>query len=182
MNAMGGCCCNRNRKPWTKTVTLSFMRSELIHDIGNYAYVEGDVTVSQDNGHDRHQVFDIVQEGNVERITRVLDLTFAQVSELCYPYTKADVDEDTSATDIYDEAYAYTLDMKVPDDFSNTTVRLLKEQVHELLVTTALADWLGVTKPEAQATWLARAEKARDGIKGVLFARGGRRRRTLSPF
>lgn len=176
-----GCCCNKNRRKWKKTATLTFHRSELIHDIGNYAYVEADM-MKTDDEHDRHQVFDIVQDGNVERVTRVLDLTFAEINELCYPYTKMNIDDGASDSDIYDEAYVYNIDLRLPDDFSQTTFKLLKELIHELLVCSVLADWLSITKPEAEANWLRKIESVRDRIKGVLFARGGRTRRTLSPF
>lgn len=178
-----GCCCNKNknRKKWTKTVTLTFFRCELLHDIGNIAYVEADVMKTNDE-HDRHQVFDIVQDGNVERVTRVLDLAFAAIDEFCYPYTKVNITDGASANDMYDEAYSYNIEMRVPDDFSETTFRLMKELIHELLVCSVLADWLSITKPEAEANWQRKIEGLKDRIKGVLFARGGRTRRTLSPF
>lgn len=176
-----GCCRNKNQRPWTKTVTLTFLRSELLHDIGNNAYVEADV-MKTDDEHDRHQVFDIVQDGNVERVTRVLDLTFAEINELCYPFTKTDVEDGTWDSDRYKEDYEYNIYMKVPDDFSQTTVLYLKELIHELLTCRVMADWMSITKPEAEANWLRKVESVRDRIKSVLFSRTGRTRRTLSPF
>ena len=71
----------------TKTVTLTFKRSALIYDIENYAFVEGDVMHS-DNEHAKHQVFDIAQDGNVDRVTRMLNLAYSECVEIMYPYTK----------------------------------------------------------------------------------------------
>lgn len=178
---MGCCRRNKNQRPWTKTVTLTFLRSELLKDIGNNAYVEADV-MKTDDEHDRHQVFDIVQDRNVERVTRVLDLTFAEVNELCYPFTKADVEDYTSDTNIYEEAYEYTICMNVPNDFSQTTVVLLKQLIQELLTCRVLEDWFSITKPESAANWGQKAENVRIRINRALFARTGRTRRTLSPF
>ena len=60
-------------KERTKKITLRFKREELLYDCKNYAYVEGDV-MKTDDAHDRHQVQDIAEVGNVDRLTRVFDL------------------------------------------------------------------------------------------------------------
>ena len=60
-----------------KSVRLTFKREELLYDIRNNAYVEGDVMQVND-AHDRHQVQDIGEEGNIDRVTRVLDLAHAE--------------------------------------------------------------------------------------------------------
>jgi hypothetical protein len=117
--------------------------------------VEADV-MKTDDDHQRHQVFDVTQEGNVERVTRVLDLTFAEINELCYPFTKMNIDDGASDSDFYNEAYAYNIDMRLPDGFSETTFKLLKEYVHEMLVSRVLADWFSITYPEKSAVWLAK--------------------------
>ena len=84
-----GCCCRNRNNPdnWKKTSVLTILRPELLQDIAGMGYVEGDM-IKTDDEHDRHQVQDIVEDGNVERVTRVLDLTFAEITELMYPYTK----------------------------------------------------------------------------------------------
>ena len=48
-----------------KTVTLVFRREQLLYDISNYAFVEGDI-MGEDAEHARHQVKDIAEEGNVD--------------------------------------------------------------------------------------------------------------------
>ena len=41
--------------PRTKTVTLNFKRTEILDDLKQYSYVEGDILKTQDE-HDRHQI------------------------------------------------------------------------------------------------------------------------------
>lgn len=61
-----GYCCKKLQQ--TKTVTLTFKRSELLYDVENCSFVEGDI-METENEHARHQVFDIGQSGNVNRVT-----------------------------------------------------------------------------------------------------------------
>lgn len=82
----------------TKTVKLTFKREELLYDIRNNAYVEGDV-MQANTEHDRHQVQDIGEDGNIDRVTRVLDLAHAECAEALFPYTKENVEQETEMDD-----------------------------------------------------------------------------------
>lgn len=168
-------------KPRTKSVTLTFKREEILYDCRNYAYVEGDTMKTQDE-HDRHQVMDIGEDGNIDRVTRVLDLAFADCVELCYPYSKVEVTDETALDDTLQERDTLVLNMLVPDDFSQTTVELLRRLIHELLVYKVMADWTSHTKPESEEKWAKKAEEAEGKISSSLNYRVGRVRRTLSPF
>jgi hypothetical protein len=168
-------------KARTKTVTLTFKRDEILYDCKNYAYVEGDTMKTQDE-HDRHQVMDIGEDGNIDRVTRVLDLAFAECVELCYPYSKEEVEDTTAADDTLEERDAMVLRMVVPDDFSQTTVELLRRLIHELLVYKVMADWTSHTKPESEEKWAKKAGEVEEKITSSLNYRVGRVRRTLTPF
>lgn len=168
-------------KPRTKSVTLTFKREEILYDCRNYAYVEGDTMKTQDE-HDRHQVMDIGEDGNIDRVTRVLDLAFADCVELCYPYSKVEVTDETALDDTLQERDTLVLNMLVPDDFSQTTVELLRRLIHELLVYKVMADWTSHTKPESEEKWAKKAEEVEGKISSSLNYRVGRVRRTLSPF
>lgn len=82
----------------TKTVKMTFKREELLYDIRNNAYVEGDV-MQVKTEHDRHQVQDIGEDGNIDRVTRVLDLAHAECEEALFPYTKENVEQETEMDD-----------------------------------------------------------------------------------
>lgn len=168
-------------KPRTKTVTLTFKREELLYDCKNLGYIEGDVMRTQDE-HDRHQVMDIGEDGNVDRVTRILDLAIAQCVEMCYPYSKLPVEDVTEMDDTLTETNAYVVQLLVPDDFSQTTVTLLERLIHELLVCRVMADWMSITKPESKANWEGKIEGLEAEILGNLNSRCGRVRRTQTPF
>ena len=82
-------CCIENEGEKLK-VTLTFKRAELLYDIKNCAYVESHV-MTPDTEHARHMVADVGEEGNVDRVTRVLDLYVSLCRELLYPWAKKDI-------------------------------------------------------------------------------------------
>lgn len=168
----------------TKTVTLQFLRDELLNDIDQYGYVEGDV--QRDDAehlkHGKHQTQDITQDGNIDIVTRHLDLALAHCREVLFPYSKQPVADYTEMDDVLTETAYYTIELNVPADFSQTTVDLLEQLIHNLLVYYALWGWLSITKPEAADKWLAKANALEDEIKRSLARRCGRTRRPLRPF
>lgn len=166
----------------TKTVKLLFKRSELLYDIKNYAYVEGDV-MQVNTEHDRHQVQDIGETGNIDRVTKVLDLAYAESVEALFPYTKQDVEQvtemDNMPTVVYDEepsdeggdevftnekpeetkSQDYEIQLLVPDAYSKTTVTLLVRYIHEYMVCRVLADWMSITNPHRHRSGKRRSKK-----------------------
>lgn len=117
-------CCSDNQRQ-TKSVTLTFKRSELIYDAENYSFVEGDI-MKTDDVHARHQVFDIGQKGNIDRVTRVLNLAHAECVEMLFPYTKTEIGETQENFDnVLTAPEAYDIVLNLPVGFSMTTVQLL---------------------------------------------------------
>ena len=171
-------------KKRTKTVTLTFYREQLLYDIKNLAYVEGDV-LPDEAQHSKHQVQDIGEDGNIDRVTRMLDLALAHCVEVLYPFSKADVESGLVLNDNLTETATYTVTLLVPDDFSDTTAKYLEQLIHNLLVYYVLADWMSianVANPNSAANWAAKAQDTEDEIKGKLNARTGRVRKFQSPF
>ena len=173
-------CCNNSANN-TKQAILRFERKELLADIKNYAYIEWD-TMKRDNDHDRHMVADIVEKGNVERVTRVLDLTFAHIVELCYPYTKKWAKPKSSRDDEYEEEDEYVMYMTIPETFSETTLNYLEKLIHNLLVNAVLADWFSMTKPESAANWATKTNALEDAIVTSLTHRYRPLTRKSSPY
>lgn len=170
----------RDDKGYNKHVTLNFLRDQLLYDIGNLGYVEGHI-LPDDQEHARHVTSDIIEDGNVDRITRILDLVHAEAEELLYPYTKR---KTTCVDDRYDPLInreCYVIDMHVPDRFSSTTSRLLETLIHEWMVAAALADWLGITNERAAQKWKARAEEMRLSVMDVK-GHHGVMTRPMHPF
>jgi hypothetical protein len=175
----------------TKTVKLLFKRSELLYDIKNYAYVEGDV-MQVNTEHDRHQVQDIGETGNIDRVTKVLDLAYAESVEALFPYTKQDVEQvtemDNMPTVVYDEeseetkSQDYEIQLLVPDAYSKTTVTLLVRYIHEYMVCRVLTDWMSITNPPSAPKWKEKEQEMLEAMKEAVNFRTKRVRRTQTPF
>lgn len=172
--------CSHDRDTGTIEVVLSFKRDELLYDIRNAAYVEGSVLES-DNNHVRHTIQDVGEEGNVDRITRVMSLAVAKCKETLYAYTKQDVYL-SELDDELQEPGVYGIVMKVPEGFSQTTLFLLEQLIHEYIVCSALADWLSITYPAKADAWAIKANDAETEIRCNLLTRRGYTRRSLRPF
>ena len=173
-------CCNNQQQ--TKPVTLTFKRSELLYDAANYSFVEGDI-MKADDDHARHQVFDITEKGNIDRVTRVLNLAHTECVEMLFPYTKEEIADGQEA--LNNEMTApeeYLIVLNLPAGFSFTTVRLLQNLIHEYLVCRVLADWMSITNPSSEDNWERKFNDLKTKIKTSLVSRTGKVRRKLTPF
>lgn len=164
------------------SATLIFKRAELLYDAENYSFVEGDI-LNEDDEHSRHQVFDIGQSGNVDRVTRVLNLAHSECVEMLYPYTKEEIpDEQEALDDILVAPDDYKIELTLPEGFSLTTFKLLMHLIHEYLVCRVLADWMSITNPKSQANWEDKMHSLKTKIQTSLVSRSGKVRRKLKPF
>lgn len=166
----------------TKSVKLILKRKELLYDVENYSFIEGDIMKTEDD-HERHQVFDIGQNGNVDRVYRILNLAFSECVEMLYPYTKEDLDEEQKGfDDVLDAPEEYIIELTLPDGFSMTTVKLLKHLIHEYLVCMVVADWMSITNKSSQANWEDKISRLKTKIQTSLVSRTGKIRRMMKPF
>lgn len=160
-------------------VKIVLNRGELLYDCSNRAYVEADVMeVGQ---HGRHHLFDISDEGNVDIVGRIMDLTFARCVELCFPYSKKEIEEPERDNALCDDD-EYVLSLNIPDGFSETTVRLLNKVVHELMVCRVMEYFVSVAKPERTPFYREKGDLLEADLSAALNARTGRVRRPLAPF
>lgn len=165
-----------------KEAVLTFSREQLIYDIGNYAYVQAEL-MERDEGLRRKFVGDIVQTGNVDRVTRVLDMAYTECVEMLYPYSKEETGDDKpTLDDSLPERDAYEIKLSLPVMFSLTTLHMLEHLLHEYLVCRVLADWMSITNPESEATWERKYTTLREKIRTSLVSRSGKMRRRLKPF
>lgn len=175
---------NTSTKVREKRATLKLSTEELLHDIANMAYVEGDL-VDGGNEHAAHQVRDICEDGNRERVLRVVDMAVAKCRERLYPYTREDADDGTELDNTPDEKEEHVISMLLPEDFSKTTLDYLNKLLHEYICCAALADWMTIANIENKASaaaWSAKAEEAQEQVMKIINLRRGRVRRTVSPI
>jgi hypothetical protein len=162
---MGDYCCGCKEE--TRNVSLKFMRAELLYDVKNYAYVEADVMGEPGDSkvqHAQHQLADIGEAGNIDRVSRILDVVHTAVVEMLYPFTKQEVVEE-EIDDRLIEPTEYVVEMTVPISVSKTTVKLLSRLIHEYMVYRVMADWLSIMNPAAAQGWMARAEETQAEIE-----------------
>lgn len=174
--------CNPEQNvPRTKTVTLNFKRHEILDDLKQYSFVIGDILDTNDE-HARHQIQDIAEDGNIDRVTRVMNLCISECREILFPYTKEDVDIAELRTNTLEAVEEYNIELLVPDNFSTTTVTLLEQLIHEFIVARIMADWMSITNKPETATWLEKADDALAKIRRCKNKRTGRIRRKMHPF
>lgn len=169
---------------YSKQAVLAFNRSQLLYDIKNIAYVEADVMPAKEE-HERHQVFDIAEDGNVDRVTRVMDLAVGKCKEILFPLTKTVVDEVESRDDNLKETQVYYIYLSLPQSFSKTTLDYLSKLIHEFIVYTVLVDWLSITDITNESAYQKWANKLSDVITEIGRAKSTkirRARRTQTPF
>lgn len=162
-------------------VRMAFARNELLYDIENYAYIEGHAQGDGKKPHAKHSFMDVGQEGNADRVTRLLGTLHAAVVEMLLPYTATAAREEDTGNRL-EEQREYVVEMDVPEDFPRQTVQLLSRLVHEYMVYHVLHDWAGMTFPELAGKWLEKAERAERGILRAKNHRTGTSRRKCSPF
>lgn len=159
-------------------VSLTFNTSELMYDIKNCAYIEGNIMPDDEK---KFQVRDIAEDGNNDRVTRVLNLAHAECVEMLYPYTKMDVSS-AEKDNILELPDIFKIDMNVNSGFSQTTINMLSILIHEYMVNRVVADWMSINKPESQANWEFKLEETRYKIKSAIVHRQGMIKRRLQPF
>ena len=177
---------------------MRILKKALLYDIANMAFTIADC--GDPANHSLHRVRDICEDGNIDRVSRILALAYANLLAALLPILKAPPkpgrdsdshkkdcpgDEETERSRDYYFFFRKNGAMK----FILTKERELKikEFAHEYMVCMVLADWLGVTLPEAADVWKFRAKGALEALKEesanmVRSASGASLKRRLSPF
>lgn len=164
----------------TTEVALLFKREQLLYDIRNYAFVEGDI-MADEHYHQRHAVQDVGEGGNVDRVTRVLDLAHTECAEMLYPFTKQEI-RDKVIDDRLRERKVYGIVMRVPNEFSQTTLNALEKLVHEYMVCRVVADWMSITNTQKAEVWERKVEELKAAIRNKPRLRRGPLRIGQHPF
>lgn len=157
--------CGAAQERGKRLVAVILRKEQLLYDIENCCYVEGDI-MPEEARHERHMVQDVGQAGNVDRVTRVLDLAHADILERLYPFTQREISHPLVDDRLRDKP-VYGVFLSVPESFSQTTLNLFGKLMHELLVCTAVADWLSITNPQKEETWRRKCGEVMERINQV---------------
>lgn len=137
---------------------LTIIAEEVLSDLRSAAWLESEIHPELDL-HSRHEMADICEDGNIDRVWRILGLCVAEIRVIlhrillqtgrrhCYlPYS----DDDTLLTPVH---WHFRFVANLPID----TGKLLKEKIHEFLVARVMADRTAVIISAAARVWQERA-------------------------
>jgi len=135
-----------------------------------------------EEGKGKSLVTDAGEEGNVDRITRVLNRVFNEVEQCLYSMTKVQITDNLTATDEFTVPTSYVLTLTVPYEFSTTSVNAIKDAVHEYMVDKVIADWMSIVKKDEAALWEEKGQSELDKIKHYMAQRTWPIKRKMSVF
>lgn len=179
MNCNFGRCRRQHRWP----VTIDLKRDELLYDIKNMAYVEGE-NMQDASDEMKSRVQDVCDEGNIDRVNRMLDMAYAECVEMLFAYTKRGIEPITWQNNEpkCKCCNVYSIEMQMPETMSQTTVTLLRNCVHDYMVDYVLSDWLSINYAAAAAKWTLRCVETKEKIMEAVNMRVVPVRRTQRPF
>jgi len=167
-------------------VVLVFGEDELLFDIGNVAFAQGDVARVHDNyGHDilgdsaqhyMHQFKDVVSDGNIERVRRMISVAISDVEYVLMKYVNkyidsVESDEEETENSAPDADTDYKLSITSWKPFSEVIANRLLKLVHEYIIDTVMDDWASLTYPEGQMAWTQKKQTTLGEITRVSHAR-----------
>lgn len=177
--------CNKGHK-----VMIEFQKEELVHDIKNTAYIMADSQQSDVDAKVLKNVFDVGEDGNRDKLGRILDSAVEDCRELLYRYTKMEMTcggfdsnewEECVGAPVNDED-AYYLVMRMPIGFSKTSVHTMTVYIHDYIVNECLYEWLMIVLPDAADRFWALAEDKKQKIIDASNHSTKRCRIRLHPF
>ncbi len=149
-------------------------------DIRSAAWLEQELYPDLDR-HCRHQMADICEPDNIERVWRVLATAVAEIRLDLLKILHPDTDPDTTNDILTPEVWRFEFLFKL----HSSTMTFLKEKIHEYLVASVMADRTQVIIPEAAKIWKERVYSIRSEL-GSVMATVGRAytpvRRPLWPY
>ena len=178
--------CNKGHK-----VMIELQKSELIYDIRNTAYTYADsIRSGVADSHLIHNIYDVAEDGNRDKLARILDSTIEDCREVLYRFTKMEMLGSGFDSNEWEECIgsptneeeAYYLALRLPKGFSSTSVHTMTVYIHDYIVNQALYEWLMVVYPEGADRFWALAEEKKEKIKNASNRSAVRARIRLHPF
>lgn len=178
-------CCNGYK------VMIEMQKDELVFDIKNTAYSFAD---SQRNAsvdeHSLHQVFDVGEDGNRDKLARLLDSAVEDCKEFLFRFCKLEMKGSGFDSNEWEECIgsptneeeAYYIALRMPQGFSKTSIHTMTTYLHDYIVYQSLYEWLMIVYPDGAERFLTLAEEKKQKIKDAANRSAGRSRIRLHPF
>lgn len=170
---------------------VELQKEELVFDIKNTAYIFADSYVNPDvDIRQLKNAFDIGEEGNRDKLARILDSTVEDCREMLFRFAKHEMVGGAFESNEWEECIgsptndeeAYYLAMLIPNGFSHTSLHSMAVYIHDYIVNEALYEWMMLILPEAADRFWALAEDKKQKIKDASNRSTGRSRIRLHPF
>ena len=148
-------------------MNIKIKKQSLIYDISNLAFVIADS--GNPASHALHRLRDICQEGNIDRVARILGLAYTIVLDAISSVlikTPFGLNRDFSSS-VKDYIFNFSKDPSVKDILTGEFILHLKENIREFMICMVLADWLAVTYPEFSELWRKKADATLERIRGI---------------
>ena len=134
---------------------LCIKSSEVFADIRSAAWLESHLHPELDRNR-RHEMADICEKDNIERVWRVLGIAIAEIrlalQRILTPEKDISLENDLDCP----ESWLFSLRFQLP----SSSLTYIKEKIHEHLVAAVMADRSAVIIPTAAAIWQERASGA----------------------
>lgn len=141
---------------------LIIKSDEVVADIKSAAWLEAELHPEL-NLHRRHEMADICETGNIERVWRILAIKIAEIRlallKILLPEKRLSQTNDLQNSTSWHFRFLFPL----PKD----TLLFIKEKIHELLVAAVMADRSAVIIPAAAPFWKDREEAALRALQNL---------------
>lgn len=141
---------------------LVILSSEIFADIRSAAWLESELHPELDR-HRRHEMADICEKGNVDRVWRVLGVGVAEIRlallKLLCPQCLISTVNELECPASWHFRFAVPLQEATPV--------YIKEKIHEYLVASVMADRTSVIIPQGASVWSDRADMALAALREV---------------
>lgn len=170
---------------------VELQKEELVYDIKNTAYIYADTLSGGDTDpHSIHNIYDVAEDGNRDKLARILDSAVEDCKEMLFRFTKMEMAGGGFDSNEWEECVgapcneeeAYYLAMRMPQGFSKTSVHTMTVYIHDYIVNQALYEWLTLVYPNGADRFWSLAEEKRQKIKDASNRSATRCRIRLHPF
>lgn len=151
---------------------MEILTNEVIADIRSAAWLESELHPELDRHH-RHEMADICEDGNIERVWRVLALAEVEVrlalSRILHEKEAAKKDNGLECPEIWQFLFLPGL--------APSVLSFIREKIHEYMVARVMADRAGVIIMASAEIW---EERGKDALLALNQAAAGARLSTGS--
>ena len=135
---------------------------EVLDDIRSAAWLESELHPELDR-HRRHEMADICEKDNVERVWRVLGIAIAEIrlalQKILSPQCRISLANDLERPESWQFSFSFPL--------PSSSISYIREKIHEYLVAAVMGDRTAVIIPTAAKIWQERASDAIASLRNL---------------